>query len=66
MYVLSKNIKNIKSFLMKFSIFTAEKNLYIARASFRNAEHGNTLSSGELKTAASVSFFVCSHSVEEN
>ena len=28
-YVLSKNIKNIKIFLVKFSIFTAEKNLCI-------------------------------------
>ena len=27
--VLSKNIKNIKNFLMKFSIFTAEKKFYI-------------------------------------
>ena len=26
-YVLSNNIKNIKTFLMKFSIFTALKNL---------------------------------------
>ena len=29
MYVLSKNIKNIKIFLVKFSIFTAEKKFYI-------------------------------------
>ena len=29
MYVLSKNIKYIKIFLVKFSVFTAEKNLYI-------------------------------------
>ena len=28
-YVLSKNKKNIKIFLMKFSIFTGEKNLNI-------------------------------------
>ena len=39
-YVLSKNIKNIKFFfLMKFSIFTAEKNLFIAWACFRNEKH---------------------------
>ena len=30
MYVFIKNIKSIKIFLVKFSIFTAEKNLYIA------------------------------------
>ena len=36
-YVLSKNIKNIKIFLMKFSIFTSEKKkLYIAWACFGN------------------------------
>ena len=29
MYVLSENIKNINFFLIKFSIFTAEKNLCI-------------------------------------
>ena len=36
-YVLSKNKKNIKKFLMKFSIFATEKkSIYIAWASFRN------------------------------
>ena len=38
MYALSKNNKNSKNFLVKFSIFTAEKkSLYIAWACFRNA-----------------------------
>ena len=38
-FVLSKNIKNIKIFMVEFSIFTAEKkSLYIAWASFRNVE----------------------------
>ena len=33
-YVLRNNIKNVNFFLMKFSIFTAEKYLYIAWACF--------------------------------
>ena len=40
MYVLSENIKNIIIFLVKFSIFTAEKFLYIAWACFRNVNWG--------------------------
>ena len=37
MYVLRENIKNIKNFMVKFSIFTAEKkSLFIAWVCFRN------------------------------
>ena len=38
-YVLGKNKKNISIFVMKFSIFTDEKNLYATWASFRNVGH---------------------------
>ena len=48
MYALSKNIKNIKKFSMKFSIFTTEKNICILHGQvfiFINQGEGETKSS---------------------
>ena len=36
MYVLNKKVKNIKTFLVKFSFLQLNKNLYTAWACFRN------------------------------
>ena len=53
-----KIIKNIKIFLMKFSIFASEKNsLYIARASFRNVARCNKTPENFVSGKLFVSFY---------